>query len=167
MTANVAAFLAMTSYSEGTDKAPDPYRVCYAFRHSIVSFDTHPAHGTDERPAEWNGELLPDHLCIAAGFSPGCKSTAAGKYQITRPTFLRLGGILRIRDFCPASQDAFAVQLLKEHGALDLINSGQVAAAIGKLHGEWASFPGGSSGQPQKRIASLIQSYTWNGGGFA
>jgi muramidase (phage lysozyme) len=162
VTPNVAAFLAMIAHSEGTDRAPDPYRVCFAFKHTIADLRDHPA-----VTGEWKGEPLPDELCIKAGFSPGCVSTAAGKYQITRPTWNRVKGILRLANFTGPSQDDACVQLIKERGALDIVNGGQVAAAIGLCHTEWASLPGSTSGQPQTSFADLIQAYGDAGGAFA
>jgi lysozyme len=59
------------------------------------------------------------------------------------------------------------VQLIKERGALDLVNSGRVADAIGACKSEWASLPGNSAGQPQRSMAMLIQAYGDHGGAFA
>lgn len=162
MTPNVAAMLATIASSEGTASQPDPYRVVYGYVHVIRDLSDHPA-----VTGEWKGERLPDCDCIPAGFSPPCFSTAAGKYQITKPTWLRLKGILRLNTFGPDSQDDACVQLIKERGALDLVNGGQFVAAIAKCHAEWASLPGSTSGQPQSSMAKLVALYTAAGGGFA
>lgn len=155
---NLSAFLNTISHSEGTDRAPDPYRVCFAFRHTIADMSDHPA-----VTGEWKGEPL-DFLGPTYA---GLISTAAGKYQITKHTWQALQGALNLPDFSPASQDAAATLLIKQKGALEAVNGGCVADAIALCHNVWASLPGSTSGQPQKTLASLIQNYTNNGGAFA
>lgn len=92
------------------------------------------------------GELapvpLPDHMCRAAGLNPPCFTTAAGGYQFIRPTWQRLRDRLGLEDFSPASQDAAAVELLREVGALDLIEQGDIEGAMKKASKAWASLPG-------------------------
>lgn len=158
MNANLAAFLAMTRHSEGTDKAPDPYRVVYGYSHTIQDLSNHPA-----ITGEWRGEPL-DHLGPAY---VGKISTAAGAYQIIKPTWISLKARLGLPDFTVPSQDAAATELIREAGALDLVNAGRVAEAIGRCHGIWASLPGSTSGQPQRTMADLIQAYGNHGGAFA
>ena len=48
---NVAAFLSMIASSEGTDRAADPYRVCFGYKHTIADLGDHPA-----ITGEWKGE---------------------------------------------------------------------------------------------------------------
>lgn len=162
MTPNVTAYMTMLAHSEGSERAADPYRVCYGFIHTIVDLSEHPAVS-----GEWKGEKLPDQTCINAGFSPGCISTAAGRYQITRPTWVRLKATLNLPNFGPAAQDDCAVQLIKERGALDLVNNGHVAQAVSLCHNEWASLPGSTSGQPQRTLTQLLGFYTNAGGVLA
>jgi len=64
--ANVRAFLDMIQFAEGTAGQPDPYRVCYGYRHTIASLKEHPAVS-----GEWRGERLPGSFCSAAGMGPG------------------------------------------------------------------------------------------------
>jgi lysozyme len=156
ITQNGAAFLAMLRHSEGTDKSPDPYRVCYGYHHTIVDLSDHPA-----CTGEWLGER------ITIGTFTGMISTAAGAYQITRPTWVGWRNILGLPDFTAPSQDQAALAIIDNKGALALINAGQVAEAIPLLHQVWASLPGGDSGQPEATMATLIQSYTESGGAFA
>jgi muramidase (phage lysozyme) len=164
---NLAAFLKMIQHSEGTDKAPNPYAVTFGYKFTITDFSDHPAvlgtwHGeplATQRPdGTWTG-LGPDYA--------GLVSTAAGAYQIIKPTWLALKARLNLPDFCANSQDAAATSFIREKGVLDMVNGGQVADAIELCHGIWASLPGSPSGQPQAKIADLIQAYTENGGGFA
>lgn len=162
MNANVAAALTMLATSEGTQRAADPYRVCYAYHHTIQDLTYHPAEDRpDGSPPEWIGER------ITVGKYAGQLSSAAGRYQINRPTWLRLKALLQLPDFTPPSQDDACIQLIKECGALSLINQGAVADAITLLHGTWASLPGSTAGQPTSSFASLIQTYTEAGGAFA
>lgn len=167
MTPNLNGFLTMLSHAEGTDRAADPYRVTYAFKYTIHDLSYHPAETRPDGTKEWGGEQLADAQCIAAGLHPPCWSTAAGKYQLIKPTWLRLKGLLKLHNFGPDSQDDCAVQLIKEHGALDLIYAGEVAAAISKCSAEWASLPGNAASQPQRSFAQLMNAYQLAGGGFA
>lgn len=155
---NVSAFLAMLSRSEGTDRGRDPYRVCYGYKHTIASLADHPA-----VTGEWKGESI-------AQLGPqyaGMVSTAAGRYQLIRPTWLNCKRALGLRDFSAASQDAAAVYLIKGRGALDDVQSGRIEAAIGKCRKEWASLPGAGYGQPERSMALLLDSYTAAGGALA
>jgi lysozyme len=158
MMSNLDAFLAMIRASEGTDKYPDPYRVCFGGRHTIADLSDHPA-----ATGEWKGEPLDS---LGPNYK-GLVSTAAGAYQIIRPTWAGCKLILRLADFSPASQDAAATLLIKERGAFDLVNAGQIAEAIQKCATTWASLPGGGSGQPQHTVAQLLNWYGNSGGAYA
>ena len=156
--ANVRAFLDMIASSEGTDRAADPYRVCYGYRHTIADLSEHPA-----VTGEWKGESI-------ANLGPqyaGKVSTAAGRYQIIKGTWLTCRNALRLPDFSPASQDAAAVYLIKQRRALEQVQAGQVADAIRLCRNEWASLPGGDSGQPQRRLEALLQVFDNAGGSLA
>jgi muramidase (phage lysozyme) len=155
---NVRAFLAMLRFSEGTDKATNAYAVCYGYRHTITQFSDHPAIAEG-----WKGEPLDS---LGAAYR-GKVSTAAGAYQIIRPTWQSAKRALALPDFTPASQDAAAVWLIDKRGALDLIKAGRFKDAIGKLGGEWASLPTSTAGQPTRRLQDLQASYTRAGGAMA
>lgn len=161
-TRNVSAFLRMIQQAEGTDRSGDPYRVCYAYRHTINDLRDHPT-----VTGEWRGERLSDAMCANAGFGPGCVSTAAGAYQIIRPTWANLKSALRLPDFSPASQDAAAVELIRRRGALADVQAGRVAAAIEKCRNEWASLPGNYAKQGQRTTSTLISWYQQAGGTYA
>lgn len=167
MTPNVAAFLATVSHSEGTDSAPDPYRVCYGFprswAHTIKDLTYHPSEHRPDGTIEWKGESLES---LGEQYKHKI-STAAGKYQIILPTWEECKHALNLRDFTGPSQDDAAIRLIKKHGALDLINGGQVSKAITLCNGIWASMPGSTSGQPQSKYADLIDFYLNSGGSFA
>jgi muramidase (phage lysozyme) len=159
---NLLAFFATVSHAEGTDQAPDPYAVVYGYTHTITDFSDHPA-----ATGEWTGEILTDQQCRNAGVPPGCKSTAAGRYQINLPTWKTCKQALGLKDFTPDSQDRAAAWLIQRDGALDMVNGGQFADAIIKCRETWASLPGNSAGQPQRTLASLTSFYADAGGAFA
>lgn len=159
---NVAAFLAVIRQAEGTDRSGDPYRVCFGYRHTIQDLSEHPA-----ITGEWRGERLSDAMCANAGFGPGCVSTAAGAYQIIRPTWVRIRDRLGLRDFGKASQDAAAVELIRLRGALEDVKAGRVVQAIEKCRHEWASLPGNYAKQGQRTMGQLLAWYQQNGGNTA
>lgn len=159
---NTRAFLALIAFAEGTDQRSDPYRVCFGYRHTIENLADHPA-----VTREWLGEKLPDAMCAAAGHKPGCVSTAAGRYQLIRPTWLACKRALGLADFSPASQDAAAVYLIRKRGALDDVKRGRVGDAVAKCRAEWASLPGAGYGQPERAMAQLTQAYVEAGGNLA
>jgi muramidase (phage lysozyme) len=155
---NLEAFLATLRSSEGTAKYPNPYAVTFGGKFTITDFRDHPALlGT------WHGEPL-DFL---GPQYKGLVSTAAGAYQLIKPTWLAAKTVLRLPDFGVASQDAAATLLIREHGALDLVNAGEIAAAIAKCSSVWASLPGGTSGQPQHPVDQLLAWYGSAGGALA
>jgi lysozyme len=160
---NVAAFLGVIRRAEGTEGTGlDPYRVCYGYVHTVEDMGQHPAVS-----GEWAGEVLPADMCRRAGFGPGCISTAAGAYQLIRPTWLRVSASLGLADFSAASQDAAAVELIRSRGALSDVRAGRLQAAIGKCRNEWASLPGNYAGQGQRSGDQLAAWFTNEGGRIA
>lgn len=150
-TRNVAAFLATVRHSEGTARALDPYRVVYGFTHTIKDLSDHPA-----LTGEWTGVQ-----------TKWGHTSAAGAYQIEVRTWIDCKNALRLTDFTPTSQDDAAIYLIKEKGALMLVNNGQVSDAIARCHPIWASLPGSTAGQPITPIASLMKAYINAGGAYA
>lgn len=155
---NISAFLAMIAAAEGTDQRADSYRVCYGYGHTIASFADHPA-----VTGEWRGAPL-DNLGPAYR---GKISTAAGRYQIIKPTWVGLRDRLGLQDFGPAAQDAAAVQLIRQRGALADVQAGRIAQAISKCRAEWASLPGAGYGQPERKLAALLGEFEAAGGALA
>jgi muramidase (phage lysozyme) len=167
---NLRAFLNMIAFAEGTAKAPDPYRVTYSYAYTVRDLAFHPAELRGAATAqwrEWGGERLPDAMCRGAGRSPGCVSTAAGKYQMILPTWHGCKLALRLPDFGPASQDAAAVHLITRRGALLDVTNGRLVAAIKKVRSEWASMPGAGVAQPERNLAALTQAFVAAGGNLA
>lgn len=109
---------------------------------------------------EWTGQTLPPAMCVAAGIASGnCKSTAAGAYQMTYPTWKRMQDRFGLTDFSPASQDIAAQGLLDEVGAVSAIQSGDVAGAIKDAGRLWASLPGARGGQNQRSMDFALNAY--------
>lgn len=162
---NELAFLAALRAGEGTAGGDYGYRMLYGSSQGgsslFDSFADHPA------LLGWPGVPLPDAMCAAAGFDPGCVSTAAGAYQINRPTWKRLKPRLGLSDFSPASQDACALELISEKGALADVRAGRVADAVGKVRKVWASLPGAGYGQGEVALAAFTNRFTQAGGSIA
>jgi lysozyme len=156
---NLQAFLSALRRAEGTEGQGDAYRVCYGYRHTISDLSDHPA-----VTGEWLGETLPDDMCRNAGFNPGCKSTAAGAYQMRKSTWVSVRDALGLPDFSAASQDAAAAELIRRRGALEDVKAGRFAQAFDKCRNEWASLPGNYAGQGQRSLGDLLAWVTQAGG---
>lgn len=165
MNENRVAFRDMIGFSEGvmnrhtaTFQPVDPYTVCYGLKYFMTTFTDHPT-----SLGLWKGEPLD---ALGEKYK-GMHSTAAGKYQITVHTWVPIKASLALLDFGHSSQDAACDLLIRQCKALDLVDSGQVAAAIALCHPIWASLPGSTAGQPITPIAKLLQAYDQYGGGLA
>lgn len=135
---NLRAFLDMIGYSEGAGYAT------LVGGGTFGSFADHPRQYVQVRP--------------------GLVSSAAGKYQILAKTWDPLRARLGLPDFGPASQDAAAVELIRERGALNDVKAGRFAVAIDKCRGCWASLPGAPYGQPTHAFTELQAVYLAGGG---
>jgi lysozyme len=120
----------------------------------------------------------PDHPRLFSGYADhprqlidlprrGIKSTAAGRYQILARYFDAYKKQLGLKDFSPASQDAIAVQMIHECGALQDIDAGLLAPAIDKCRSRWASLPGAGYGQHENDIDTLALAFRRSGGVIA
>ncbi len=164
--ANVAAFLATIRAAEGTADA-EGYRALFGHK--------------PRRPVLFDG--FEDHPRQAVRFRDGAGrhlwTSAAGAYQFMAISPLPDGGSTKVNtwdrirarlalpDFSPASQDAAAVELIREAGALELVQSGRFDDAVSKVRRIWASLPGAGYEQPEKSLASLRVAYASAGGSFA
>lgn len=160
--ANASAFLQLLQQSEGTASQPDPYACCYGYSHTVQDMSDHPA-----VTGEWRGLQLSDSMCTAAGFGPGCVSSAAGAYQVVKGTWLRARNALGLLDFSAASQDRAALWLVQQRGALEDVKAGRIAQAIQKCRNEWASLPGNYAKQGQRQLSQLVAWYQTAGGTLA
>ena len=145
---NVAAFLDMLAWSEGTDKPGQPTK----------------NHGYD---VIVGGSLFTDysdHPRKLVTLNPKLKSTAAGRYQLLSRWWDAYRKQLGLKDFSPASQDAVALQQIKERRALELIDSGDIRQAIDRCSNIWASLPGAGYGQFEHKADNLIAKFKEAGG---
>lgn len=94
----------------------------------------------------------------------GIKSTAAGRYQLLSRYWDAYRKQLGLKDFSPASQDAVALQQIKERKALADIDAGNIASAIQKCSNIWASLPGAGYGQHEHKLDDLIARFKEAGG---
>ena len=112
------------------------------------------------------GELFTDYLIT----SQTCH--AKPKTQINRrwtlPASSRWWDAYRKKyskdDFSPKSQDAVALQQIKERGALPMIDRGDIRQAIDRCSNIWASLPGAGYGQFEHKADSLIAKFKEAGG---
>ena len=105
-----------------------------------------------------------DHPRKLVDLGHGLKSTAAGRYQLLERYFDAYKAQLGLPDFGKDSQDAIALQQIKERGAIDDIDTGNIASAITKCSNIWASLPGNDYGQHQNKVSDLTTAFTNAGG---
>ena len=72
---------------------------------------------------------------------------------------------LGLKDFSPKSQDAVALQQIKERGALPMIDRGDIRQAIDRCSNIWASLPGAGYTSEHK-ADSLIAKFKEAGGTY-
>lgn len=161
----------------------DPDRNLYAFLYMIRSAEHNQAdalsgnayrvfyggstfHGTSDHPVltgEKQGVRLPDEFCRAVKLSPGCVSTAAGAYQITKPTWMEFRRAGRwgpfLADFSNPSQDEAARRILFSDGVLPLIEEGNIELAIARASRRWASLPGSNAKQGGRSMAWALRKF--------
>jgi len=94
-------------------------------------------------------------------------SSAAGAYQIIRPTWDGLVRQYGFENFSPECQDEAAVALIAEKGALDDVIAGRLKDAIHKCRNVWASLPGSEAGQRTESLAAVEKVYLDSGGVLA
>ena len=159
--ANQAAFLMMIRHAEGT-AGPLGYSTMFGGG-QFTGWADHPrvAHRFRDLAGRW------------------LWTTAAGAYQAMAvsplpdgrttkvDTWDRIKRKHKLPDFSPASQDAFALALIDEAGALSDVRAGRVEAAISKVRGIWASLPGAGYAQPEKGLPELLAAYQRAGGAVA
>lgn len=97
----------------------------------------------------------------------GIQSTAAGRYQLLARYYDVYKKQLNLPDFSPASQDAIALQQIREQRALADIELGQLAAAVAKCKNIWASLPGAGYKQHENPLDLLQVAFVAAGGKLA
>lgn len=144
---NAEAFLDAIAACEGT-AGPDGYRTLFGGK----LFDGYVTHPNIRAPFKQTDGAMN-------------YSTAAGRYQIIYPTFVSLQAKLGTVDFTPQTQDAMALELIAEAGAMADVKSGNFQAAIDKCSRIWASLPASTYPQP-KRSFAFAQNAFVNAGGM-
>lgn len=142
------AFLDMLAWSEGTDKPGQPTE----------------NHGYDVIVGGALFSDYSDHPRKLVTLNPKLKSTAAGRYQLLSRWWDAYRKQLGLKDFSPASQDAVALQQIKERRALELIDAGDIRQAIDRCSNIWASLPGAGYGQFEHKADNLIVKFKEAGG---
>ena len=105
-----------------------------------------------------------DHPRKLVTLNPKLKSTGAGRYQLLSRWWDAYRKQLGLKDFSPKSQDAVALQQIKERGALPMIDRGDIRQAIDRCSNIWASLPGAGYGQFEHKADSLIAKFKEAGG---
>jgi lysozyme len=150
---NRAAMLAAVRYAEGT-QGGEGYRALFGWRPGngrvFSSYVTHPRQFFNY--TDLAGRTI--------------RTSAAGAYQITATTFDALQRKYPgdFSDFSPASQDAMALTLIQERGALADIDAGRLDAAIKKIRPIWASLPGAGADQPERGYGDVAAAFVQAGG---
>ena len=108
------------------------------------------------------GELFTDysdHPRKLVTLNPKLKSTGAGRYQLLSRWWDAYRKQLGLERLSPKSQDAVALQQIKERGALLMIDRGDIRQAIDRCSNIWASLPGAGYGQFEHKADSLIAKF--------
>ncbi|HEX7890293.1 MAG TPA: glycoside hydrolase family 104 protein [Ramlibacter sp.] len=155
---NVAAFLSMIRFAEGT-AGPDGYRTLFGGR-LFSGFDDHPRIAVQFR--DQAGRTL--WTTAAGGYQAMAVSPLPSGGSTRVNTWDRIKAKLQLPDFSPASQDAFAIELIRERGALGDVIAGRIASAVRKCAAEWASLPGAGYAQPERKLSQLLAAYQGAGG---
>ena len=121
------------------------FSICWRGRRELI---------TDVRKPEimvmtslWWPYYYSDHPHKLVTLNPKLKSTGAGRYQLLSRWWDAYRKQLGLKDFSPKSQDAVALQQIKERGALPMIDRGDIRQAIDRCSNIWASLPGAGYGQ--------------------
>jgi len=148
--ANVCAFLDMLAWSEIGPRllaeSDDGYNV------NVGSTPAHPIlfHDYSKHPRLYQAEV---------------NSDAAGRYQFMGRYWAHYQALLNLPDFGPKSQDRYAIQLLRECGALPHVLAGgwlaanEIVTAISRAAPIWASLPGAGYGQHENKLTNLLTEF--------
>ena len=88
----------------------------------------------------------------------------AGRYQLLSRWWMSTASSLAWKDFSPKSQDAVALQQIKERGALPMIDRGDIRQAIDRCSNIWASLLGAGYGQFEHKYTAWLQKFKEAGG---
>ncbi len=149
---NIAAFLDMLAYSEigpalltGSDNG-----------YNVIVGST---------PA--NPILFTNYSQHPRQYQKAQNSDAAGRYQFMGRYWDHYKVQLALPDFGHDSQDKWAIQLIRECHAVQLIQEGRFPLAVEACRSRWASLPGAGYNQHENSLAALTDAYTQAGGSVA
>jgi muramidase (phage lysozyme) len=158
---NRTAFLEMIAYSEGTSTSPATK--CDGYDVIVTGIDGKPEIFTDFSNHPFAGGRKSKIIN-----SSGLTSNASGRYQFMLRDWAHYRALLALPDFMPTSQDKWALQLIRERHAIDLIDAGLFAEAVARCSNLWASLPGANyPGQHENQISALQGVYILSGGSVA
>ena len=151
---SIAAFLSLIAWSEGTSRSPLTVNNGYDV---IVTSVLGPAIFTDYSDHPFAPQFNRQPIIVRA--NPLLESTAAGRYQLLYRWWVPYKVQLQLADYSPASQDAVAIEQIKERGGIALIAAGDIQGAIAACANIWASFPGNDDQQGGNTMAALLDQY--------
>jgi muramidase (phage lysozyme) len=160
MTPNQKAFLDMLAHSEGTSTSQATR--CNGYDVIVTGVDGRPEVFTDFSTHPFAGGR-PSKVINSRGLT----SNASGRYQFMLKDWAHYKAQLSLPDFGPASQDKWALQLIRECRALPMIEAGQFAQAVAACAHLWASLPGAGYEQHENQLAVLQTAYVAAGGTLA
>ncbi|QHJ81491.1 MAG: hypothetical protein [Bacteriophage sp.] len=156
MSTNLKAYLGMLAVSEGTSTSKYTKNSGYDV---IVN-------GIDGEPKTFTDYSKHPNVLVTVN-SKGLKSTAAGRYQVLYKYWDHYRKQLNLKGFYPSDQDAIAIQLIKECGAMADIEAGRIEVGITKCRSRWASLPGAGYGQFEHSMSNLVSQFKKLGGKVA
>lgn len=151
MSPNLKAFLDSIAWSEIGPallaKSDNGYNVC------VGSTPAHPI-------------LFQSYVTHPRRHDDATNSDAAGRYQIMGRYYNPYCAQLHLTGFGHDSQDAIAIQMIRECHALDDIEAGRFEDAVYKCRSRWASFPAAGYGQHENKLADMKRAYEAAGGRY-
>ncbi len=147
---NVCAFLDAIAFTEGTDNNRQPTK--------DEGYDVLVGGGLFSGYGQHPNKLI--------RLSSSLSSTAAGRYQILHRFWRVYQSRLGLPDFSPLSQDLYAIQQLKEQGALGRIQAGEFEKSVLRCNNIWASLPGSPYGQHTYSMDEMKAIYIMHGGTY-
>lgn len=160
MTPNQRAFLDMIAFSEGTSTSQATK--CNGYDVIVTGIDKKPEIFTDFSNHPFANGRKSKTINLN-----GLTSNASGRYQFMLRDWAHYRSQLGLPDFGPESQDKWALQLIRERGALPDIEAGRFADAVAKCRNIWASLPGAGYGQRENKLAALQSAFVNAGGKVA
>lgn len=158
---NVAAFMEMLKWSEGTSTSPitkdDGYDII------VNSVDAH-GHLVHNRFDDYSKHPFEGGRPSLAVNTHGGTSNASGAYQQMLRDWPYYRNLLKLHDFGPMAQDVVCVQHIKECRAIPMLQAGRFEDAVDACKNIWASLTGSTYGQPTRSIDDLRAVYSQNDG---